>query len=185
MAARCGWRFPKLQRGLGDLLAGTWQLSKHCFQATCMSILKDWMDKHSAPWGFPTGRSLLCPKEAHMRALEEKVYWRRARWPASGCTSAAPSAPWAVGWGCVGAWICPRRALQGSSGDAPVFLSRHLPRTDVPEAERRDPAGEWQSHGPGHGCAQPGEEVLLRCRSGPDTLAGGRLLQGRAAQGRL
>lgn len=72
------------------------------------------------------------------------ILWRRARWPGEACTSAAMSAPWLwAGALCpTGAWIGPRRALQGSSRNAPVFLSGHLPGTHVPEAESRDPAGE-------------------------------------------
>lgn len=37
--------------------------------ATC---LKHQLDKHTAPRGFLTGRSPLCTKEAHVKALEEK-----------------------------------------------------------------------------------------------------------------
>ena len=83
---------------------------------------------------------------------------------------------------CPGLWagsVCPtglhpRRALQGWSRNAPVFLSRHLPRTNVPEAESQNAVGERQSHGPGHDCGQPGEALPwaiawpLSCRSGLD-----------------
>ena len=50
---------------------------------------------------------------------------------------------------------------QGESRNAPVFPSGHLlsmPFRDLPEAGSQDPAGQQQSHGPGHGCNQPEEK---------------------------
>ena len=123
----------------------------------CATSDKDWMGKATAPWGFLTGRGLLCTKAAHVEALEGQtshghVSWRTASWVVRGCPSAAPSVPPGWGWGCVlGTWGDPRRARQGWSRNAPVFLGGHLLRTDVPKAESQGSAGEWQNHGAGQG----------------------------------
>lgn len=81
---------------------------------------------------------------------------------------AAPALPLHVpaGWG---AAVHPRGAgLQDESTNTPVLpsectFSEHAP-PDIPEAESQGPAGERQSHSPGHGCNQPGEK---RCQGLP------------------
>lgn len=173
--------------------------SQNTVSRPCATPLKDRMDNHKAPRGCLTGRSLLCTKEAHTKALEEKtdhshVSWRRARWPVRGCTSAAPSVPRAAGRGRVshGDLGSPKESTAGPEQECCRFPERTSPRQNVPEAESQDPAGERRSHGPRHDCDQPGGEALpwdiawpLRCCFGPDAQARGRLPRGRAAQGRL
>ena len=69
-----GGDFQSCRGALGDLLAGTWHLEalKIPFSRPCATPLRERMDKNTVLGGFLTGRSLLCTKAAHMKALEEK-----------------------------------------------------------------------------------------------------------------
>lgn len=73
----------------------------------------------------------------------------------------------------------PRRSLQGKSRSAPVFLSRHLPRTDIPGLKGRiqlrsirAPAVSTDITSPGMKCSHR-LLLALQCRSGPNMRAGG------------